>query len=137
MWDQHDSSTSWCFCKVAAFANLKKCPKPLDNSAKVCYYILIRAIYVTQWQKLVERVAVLPETHENSLAFSLMMIKLCDCMNCDLGSYKASLGCSTCARRAIGAIKGPDIILMRHFEKAKEEVLAYLESVGLKKEKAA
>jgi hypothetical protein len=90
-----------------------------------------------QWQELVERVAVLPETHENSLAFSLMMIKLCDCMNCDLGSYKASLGCSTCARRAIGAIKGPDTILMRQFEKAKEEVLAYLESIGLKKEKAA
>jgi hypothetical protein len=91
-----------------------------------------------QWQKLVEHVAALPETHEDSLAFSLMMIKLCDCMNCDLGSYKASLGCSTCARRAIGATKGSDsIILMRHFEKAKEEVLAYLESTGMKKEKAA
>jgi hypothetical protein len=90
-----------------------------------------------QWQKLVERVAALPETHEDSLAFSLMMIKLCDCMNCDLGSYKASLGCSTCARRAIGALKGSDTILMRHFEKAKRDVLAYLESMGMKKEKAA
>jgi hypothetical protein len=90
-----------------------------------------------QWQKLVERVAALPETHEDSLAFSLMMIKLCDCMNCDLGSYKASLGCSTCARRSISAIKGSDAILMRHFEKAKKEVLAYLESIGMKKEKAA
>jgi hypothetical protein len=62
---------------------------------------------------------------------------LCDCMNCDLGSYKASLGCSTCARRAIGAIKGSDTILMRHFEKAKAEVLTYLENIGMKKEKAA
>jgi len=90
-----------------------------------------------KWQELVERVAVLPETHEDSLAFSLMMIKLCDCINCDLGSYKASLGCSTCARRAISALKGSDTILMRHFERAKEEVMAYLESIGLKKEKAA
>jgi len=90
-----------------------------------------------QWQKLVERVAALPETHEDSLAFCLMMIRLCDCMNCDLGSYKASLGCSTCARRAISAIKGSDAVLMRHFEKAKEEVLAYLESLGMEKEKAA
>ena len=90
-----------------------------------------------EWQKLIERVAALPETHEDSLAFSLMMIKLCDCMNCDLGSYKASLGCSTCARRAISALKGSDRILMRHFEKAKAEVLAYLESIGMKKEKAA
>jgi len=89
------------------------------------------------WQVLVDRVAVLPETHEDSLAFSLMMIKLCDCVHCDLGSYKASLGCSICARRTISAIKGPDKILMRHFEKAKEEVLAYLESIGMKEEKAA
>jgi hypothetical protein len=88
------------------------------------------------WQELVERVAVLPETHEDSLAFSLMMIKLCDCVHCDLGSYKPSLGCSTCARRTISAIKGPDTVLMRHFEKAKEEVLAYLESIGIE-EKAA
>ena len=90
-----------------------------------------------QWQELVERIAVLSETHEDSLAFSLMMIKLCDCMNCDLGSYKASLGCSTCAKRAISAIKGSDTILIRYFENAKEEVLAYLESIGMKKEKAA
>jgi hypothetical protein len=89
------------------------------------------------WQALVDRVAVLPETHEDSLAFSLMMIRLCDCVNCDLGSYKASLGCSTCARRTISAIKGSDTILMRHFEKAKEEVLAYLESIGMKEKKAA
>lgn len=90
-----------------------------------------------QWQKLVERVAALPETHEDSLAFSLMMIQLCDCVNCGLGSYKASLGCLTCARRTIIAIQGSDTILMRHFEKAKEEVLAYLESIGMREEKAA
>jgi hypothetical protein len=58
-------------------------------------------------------------------------------MNCDLGSYKASLGCSTCARRAISALKGSDTILMRHFQRAKREVMAYLESTGMKKDKAA
>jgi len=97
----------------------------------------LKGLKGSRWQELVERVAALPETHEDSLAFSLMMIKLCDCVNCDLGSYKASLGCSTCARRTISAIKGSDTILMRHFEKAKEEVLAYLESIGMKEEKAA
>jgi hypothetical protein len=97
----------------------------------------LKGLKGSRWQELVERVAALPETHEDSLAFSLMMIKLCDCVNCDLGSYKASLGCSTCARRTISAIKGSDTILMRHFEKAKEEVLAYLESIGMKEQKAA
>ena len=90
-----------------------------------------------KWQKLVERVAALPETHEDSLAFSLMMIRVCNCMNCDLGSYKASLGCSTCARRAISALKGSEINMMRHIPRAKREVLAQLESTGRKKEKAA
>jgi hypothetical protein len=90
-----------------------------------------------QWRALVERVSNLPETHEDSLAFCLMMIKLCDCMNCDLGSYKASLGCSTCARRVITAAKGSDSALIKRFEKAREEILEYLESTGLGKNKVA
>lgn len=89
------------------------------------------------WRELVERIAVLPETHEDNLAFCLMMIKLCDCLNCDLGSYKASLGCSTCARRAVLSAKGSDAVLFKRFEKAKEEVLDYLERAGLKKSKVA
>ncbi len=90
-----------------------------------------------QWRELVERIAALPETHEDSLAFSLLMIRLCDCMNCDLGSYKASLGCATCARRAVSAIKASDTALVRRFEKAKEEILDYLDSIGAKRERAA
>ena len=90
-----------------------------------------------QWRELVERIAALPETHEDSLAFCLMMIKLCDCLNCDLGSYKASLGCSTCAKRAILAVKNSDATLLKRFEKAREEVLNYLERAGLKKSKVA
>lgn len=90
-----------------------------------------------QWRELVERISNLSETHEDSLAFCLMMIRLCDCMNCDLGSYKASLGCPTCAKRAVTAAKGSDATLLKRFEKAREEILEYLESTGLRKNKAA
>ena len=91
-----------------------------------------------EWQVLVERVAVLPETHPDALAFSYMMIKLCDCLNCDLSSYKASLGCSACSQRTINAIRFTDKLLVRQFEKARDEVLAYLNSVGdLEEEMAA
>ncbi len=88
-----------------------------------------------QWRELVERISNLPETHEDSLAFCLMMIKLCDCMNCDLGSYKASLGCPTCARRVVIAAKGSDAALLKRFEKAREEILEYLASTGLSRDK--
>jgi hypothetical protein len=79
-----------------------------------------------EWQKLVSRIAGLPDTHEESLAFALMMIKLTGCLNCDLDSYKASLGCCTCAKRAINAFKGSDKLLLRKFGEAKADLAEYL-----------
>lgn len=89
------------------------------------------------WQKLTERIAVLPETHEDALAFSHMMIKLCDCLNCDLSSYKAALGCSACSQRTINALRDTDQQLLRRFEKSKREVELYLDKIGIEAEKAA
>lgn len=83
-----------------------------------------------KWQTLIERVAVLPERHVDALAFSLMMIKMNKCLNCDLGSYKASLGCCACARRAINSFKGTDAQLIQKFEAAKKELLEYLDATG-------
>lgn len=79
-----------------------------------------------RWQTLVGRVAELPETHEDALAFSLMMIRLCGCLRCNPGSYKASLGCSACGRRIIGMIKESDDSLLAHFDRAKQELRRYL-----------
>ena len=75
-----------------------------------------------------KRVAGLPERHVDALAFSLMMIKMDKCLNCDLGSYKASLGCCACARRAINSFKGTDSQLIGKFKEARKEVLEYLKS---------
>jgi hypothetical protein len=90
-----------------------------------------------EWQSLAERIAALPETHPDALGFSYMMIKLCDCLNCDLSSYKASLGCSTCSQRTITAIRGSDEMLLKQFQKARQEVLAYLNSIGAGEQMAA
>jgi hypothetical protein len=79
-----------------------------------------------EWQKLVAQVMALPDTHEDRLAFCLMMVRLSECMKCDLGSYKASLGCGSCARRAINSAKLTDAALLKRFEKARVEVLEYL-----------
>jgi hypothetical protein len=80
----------------------------------------------SDWQALVERITELPDTHEDSLAFALMMIKLSGCLNCDLDSYKASLGCCTCAKRAINAFKGSDKALLRRYAEAQAELSEYL-----------
>ena len=90
----------------------------------------LKQLRESQWQALVERVAVLPERHVDALAFSLMMIKMNKCLNCDLGSYKASLGCCACARRSINSFKGTDCQLLQKFERAKKEVLEYLDATG-------
>jgi hypothetical protein len=89
------------------------------------------------WQKLTERVALLPETHQDSLAFSHMMIKLCDCLNCDLSSYKAALGCSACSQRTINALRDTDQQLLRRFEKSRQEVTLYLDETRINVDKAA
>jgi len=59
-----------------------------------------------------------------------MMIKFNSCLTCDLDSYRASLGCSTCAKRMIAGFKGSDKALQRKFDEAREEVIAYLEVTG-------
>jgi hypothetical protein len=90
-----------------------------------------------EWQHLAERIALLPETHEDALAFSHMMIKLCDCLNCDLSSYKAALGCSACSQRTINALRDTDQQLLRRFEKSRREVSQHLGESDYEAEKAA
>ena len=88
----------------------------------------LRNLRGDEWARLVDHVAALPDGHEDVLAFSLMMIGLGSCLTCDLDSYRASLGCCTCATRSIGGFKGSDKELTQKFEETREEVRAYLES---------
>ncbi len=80
-----------------------------------------------KWQDLVRRVSDLPHNHEDVLAFSLMMIRLGSCLTCDLDSYRASLGCCTCARRTISGYKEDDSSLLELFDKSLVEVRAFIE----------
>lgn len=90
-----------------------------------------------KWSELVERVAALPETHEDSLSFCLMMIRLCDCLNCELSSYKASLGCCTCSRRVVTSLKVSESALFKKFDVARQELQAYLGQTDSNVTKAA
>ncbi len=79
-----------------------------------------------RWRELARRVASLPEDHPDSLAFSLMMIRHCSCLDCNPDRYKALMGCSACAKRTVGGFKGNDDLLLRAFQKARAEVDDYL-----------
>lgn len=81
------------------------------------------------WKDLVERIATLPETHPDALSFSHMMIKVCDCLNCDLSSYKAALGCAACSQRTINALRDTDKQMLRRFRQSQEAIYDYLEEV--------
>ncbi len=84
-----------------------------------------------KWRDLVRRVATLPEDHPDSLAFSLMMIQQCSCLDCNPDRYKALMGCSACAKRTLGGYKGNDEALVRAFHKARTEVDDYLKGRSL------
>ena len=89
---------------------------------------LLRDACGPAWRGLVERVAPLADTQPESLAFSLMMIRLGNCLTCDLDSYRASLGCSACAKRTVASFKGTDEALIKKIEDARKEIRAYVGS---------
>jgi hypothetical protein len=91
----------------------------------------LRNLRGPEWAELIDHITSLPDGHEDVLSLSLMMIKMASCLTCDLDSYRASLGCCTCARRTAAGFKGFDRELVRLFEEAREEVRAYLASKEL------
>jgi hypothetical protein len=81
-----------------------------------------------EWQKLVDRILKLPETHEETLAFMLMMIRLNGCLGCETDSYRAMRGCSACAQQTLRRFKGKDEELLESFDQALEDVRAFVSS---------
>jgi hypothetical protein len=74
------------------------------------------------WADLVDRVSVLPENHEETLAFMLMMIRLNGCISCETDSYRAMRGCAACAQQTLRRFKGEDEELVEMFQKAVKDV---------------
>jgi hypothetical protein len=79
----------------------------------------------TAWHTLIDQISRQTESHEDVLTFSLMMIRMNNCLTCDLDSYRASLGCGQCARRTIQGFKGSDKELMGKLEEARSELHGY------------
>jgi hypothetical protein len=82
------------------------------------------------WQSLINRVAALPQTHEEVLAFMLMMVRINGCMPCETDSYRAMRGCAVCTLQTLRRYKGTDEDLLRLFEQSLEDVRNYLARPG-------
>jgi hypothetical protein len=77
------------------------------------------------WRQLVDRVVGLPEEHPESLAFTLMMIRLDGCLECETDSYRAMRGCAVCATQTLRRFKGSDRDLLARYNQALTEVVNY------------
>ncbi len=87
----------------------------------------LRDLRGEEWRELVERVAALPETHPDSLAFVLMMIELDGCLKCNSNNYKFLRGCYLCATQTVQSFKGTDGELIDLYHRAKKELSLHLQ----------
>ncbi len=79
----------------------------------------LRDLRGDEWRSLVDRVAALPETHPDSLAFVLMMIELDGCLKCNSNNYKFLRGCYLCATQTVQSYKGADSELLDLYGRAR------------------
>lgn len=82
----------------------------------------LRELRGEDWRALVDRVAALPETHLDSLAFVLMMIELDGCLRCNSNNYKFLRGCFLCATQTVQSYKGSDADLLEMYARARQEL---------------
>jgi hypothetical protein len=87
----------------------------------------LRDLRGEEWRDLVDRVAALPETHPDSLAFVLLMIELDGCLKCNSNNYKFLRGCYLCATQTVQSYKGTDAELLEMYQRARKELSANLQ----------
>jgi hypothetical protein len=86
----------------------------------------LRDLRGPEWAELVNSVVKLPETDPDSLAFTLMMIRLDGCVKCHEGSFKYMRGCQLCATQTVMQFKGADADLVILYQKARRDIDSYL-----------
>ncbi|MEZ4633974.1 MAG: hypothetical protein R2873_05210 [Caldilineaceae bacterium] len=87
---------------------------------------ILRDLRGERWRQLVDRVAKLPDTHPDTLAFVLMMIKLGPCMKCHSNNYRFLRGCALCSTQSIQSFKGTDAELIYLYHESQDEIRQYL-----------
>jgi len=87
----------------------------------------LRDLRGIEWRNLVDHVSSLSETHPDTLAFCLMMIRLNACLGCVSGSYRFMRGCELCSQQTIARYQGTDEELIEQFYRAKHDLAHFTE----------
>ena len=90
----------------------------------------LRDVRGPDWAALVDHVLRVPEEHEESLAFGLLMIRLNGCTLCETDSFRAMRGCDVCAIQTLRRYKGSDVDLLANYHQALIEVRGFLFKTG-------
>jgi hypothetical protein len=86
----------------------------------------LRNVRDEKWTDLIDHVIANDCTTNDQLAFTLMMVKLDGCVNCNTDSFRAMRGCTQCAKQNIKRFRGDDNELFEQYEQAKIDVEKYL-----------
>jgi hypothetical protein len=74
------------------------------------------------WRELVDRVCHAPDASLEHLAFTLMIIRMSNCLSCHTHSYRALRGCTACATQSVRRFHGADEDLVALYQRAYEDV---------------
>ncbi len=87
-----------------------------------------------RWRELVKRIASLPETHPDALAFALMMVRLNGCVTCDAKRFRERGGCANCSRFVLDTLsKESEANLLTRFRAAQKEIAHSLKTRAAQK----
>jgi hypothetical protein len=86
----------------------------------------LRNVRDEKWCALIDRVTSKESSTKEQLAFTLMMVKLDGCVNCNTDSFRAMRGCTQCAKQNIKRFRGNDDELFDQYEQAANDVEKYL-----------
>ena len=75
-----------------------------------------------EFRKLVDHVASLDEGHPESLAFTLMMVRLNGCLECETDSFRAMRGCALCALQTLRRFRTNEKELIRLYKAALKDI---------------
>ncbi len=84
-----------------------------------------------EFRKLVDRVGSLDEANPESLAFTLLIIRLDGCLECETDSFRAMRGCLACALQNLRRYRANERELLKLYKAALKDVQTHLAEHGL------
>ncbi len=82
----------------------------------------LRDLRGSRWRELVDHVCAAPDASLEHLAFTMMIIRISNCLTCHTHSYRALQGCTVCSIQSIRRFRGEDEELIALYDTAYNEL---------------